>query len=277
MRKPEEVSKEEYASFYKSLTNDWEDPVAWKHFSVCISRHSFFEELIPEYLGFIEGVVDSDDLPLKFSREMLQQNKILKVTRKNLVKKCIEMFNEIAENKQDYNKFYDAFSKNIKLGIHEDNQNRTKLADLLMYYSTKSGDEMTSLNDYFTRMKGYKYIYYITSESKKACENSPFLKNLKRKGYEVLFMVDAIDEYVVSQMKELMARSSALLTSSGFSLDDPNTFSARIHRMLKMGLSIDEDETGGEDARMPALEEEAKEESKMEEVDESFPVLLSSV
>jgi len=152
---------------------------------------------------------------------MLQQSKILKVIRKNIVKKCLELIDEIAEDKEMYKKFYEQFSKNIKLGIHEDSVNRKKLADFMRYYSSASGDDFTSFKDYVSRMKeGQKSIYYITGENREQVKTSAFVERIVKRGFEVLFMIDPIDEYAVQQLREYDGKQLTCVSKEGLELPE---------------------------------------------------------
>merc|ERR1711959_327030 len=190
-----------------------------------------FEDLMPRWLSFIKGVVDSEDLPLNVSREMLQTSKVLRVIKKKLVTKALEMIRKMAEKKkkkgdeeeeekegeekkaadpaetaednEEYINFWKEFNKAIKLGLYEDSSNRTKLAKLLRFQTSKSGDNYTSLEKYISRMaKGQKNIYYISAENKEAAEKSPYLERFRKKGIEVLYYIDPIDEYAMPQLTE---------------------------------------------------------------------------
>lgn len=295
LKPAEEVTPEEYASFYKSLSNDWEDHLAVKHFSVegqvsfrsilFVPRRAPFDMfdtrisgkgkgniklyvrrvfitdtatvaqsagqdastygspdarddsfLMPEYLNFVRGIVDSDDLPLNISREMLQQNKIIRNIKKSLVKKTLDLLTDMMENKpDDYKTFYENFSKSIKLGVHEDDTHRDKLSRMLLFATTRTASDdakdLVSLKTYVERMKeNQKSIYYITGESRKAVERSPFLEKLKCKGYEVLFLTDPLDEYMMQRFHEFDGKKFVCCTKEGFKIDedeDPESDAAK--------------------------------------------------
>ncbi|KAH7299483.1 hypothetical protein KP509_24G014100 [Ceratopteris richardii] len=237
-RSPKEVTKEQYHAFFKKTYDKHLEPMAHTHFStegevefktllyvpgmapigaddggkknikmyvkrVFISD-DFHGELFPRYLSFMKGVVDSDDLPLNISRELLQESRIVRLMRKRLIKKSFDLFDSIArsENKEDYKRFYKNFGKYIKLGVTEDHDNRKRLATFLRFYSSQHQEEMISLKDYLENMKpDQKHIYYFSSESVKSARNAPFLEQLNSKGYEVLFMTEPLDEVSAQHLK----------------------------------------------------------------------------
>ena len=258
-RQAKEVTEEEYSDFYKSLTGDFDTYLDVNHFSVegnvefkCLlyvpkrapydlfdgqSKRSTdmklyvrrvfitdqFDELIPEYMKFMRGVIETDDVPLNLSRELLQQNKTIKLIGKNIVKKALDMFVNISNDADKFRTFYEQYSKNIKLGVHEDSVNREKLTTLLRYETSKSDGDLISLDEYLDNMQeGQTNIYYMTGESVASLQNSPFVQHFKEKGIEVLYMVDPLDEYITQQVKDYKDKKLVCITKENgdFSLEE---------------------------------------------------------
>jgi len=175
-----------------------------------------FKDMMPNYLSFVKGVVDSDDLPLNVSRETLQQHKLLKVIKKKLVRKTLDMIKKISDDK--YGAFWSEYSTNIKLGVIEDTANRTRLAKLLRF--TSSNGKLASLAEYVERMKDkQEHIFYMAGGSKEEVEKSPFVERLIKKGYEVLFLTEAVDEYAISALPEFEGKKFQNVAKEGFSID----------------------------------------------------------
>jgi len=210
-----------------------------------------FEDFLPRYLNFVKGVVDSDDLPLNVSRETLAQNRIHKVMSKKITRKVLEMLKKLSddskkyndekakegegEEKKDdeegdvYNTFYTNFGKSIKLGIIDDKANRAKLTKLLRFQTTKSDGKLIALEDYVDRMKGsQKHIYYITGENIASVQNSPFLERLNKKGLEVVYMTDPLDEYLMQSLTEFDNKQFQSVTKDGLKFGDDDSEKDRL-------------------------------------------------
>ena len=256
MCKKEDVTEDEYKSFYRTIKTDYDyqEYLHVEHFSVEgqvefnsilfipeISPYNMFNgerkkniklyvrrvfitddyDLLPSYLSFVVGVIDSEDLPLNISREILQQNKILSVIKKNLTKRCLAIINDLARDKDKYKKFYDHFSKNIKLGVCEDHNNRDKFIKLLRFKTSKSSGEYVSLEEYVNNMQdSQNNIYFITGENEDALNNSPFIEKLKSKGYEVLFLTDPMDEYAIQHVRDFEGKKLVCASKEGFLIEE---------------------------------------------------------
>ncbi|ULT95324.1 hypothetical protein L3Y34_004209 [Caenorhabditis briggsae] len=255
MRKPNQVEEDEYKQFYKSITKDSEEPLSHVHFSAegevsfrsilyvpkkspndmfqnygkivenikLYVRRVFitddFADMLPKYLSFIRGIVDSDDLPLNVSRENLQQHKLLKVIKKKLVRKVLDMLKKL--DGAQFDDFWKEFSTNIKLGVMEDPSNRMRLAKLLRFQSSNDDEKTTTLAAYVERMKEKQdAIYYMAGTSRKEVETSPFVERLIAKGYEVLFLTEAVDEYCIQAMPEYESKKFQNVAKEGVNIDD---------------------------------------------------------
>ncbi|XP_053553134.1 endoplasmin [Bombina bombina] len=256
-RPSKEVEEDEYKAFYKSFSKESDDPMSYIHFTAegevtfksilfipqsaprglfdeygskksdfikLFVRRVFitddFHDMMPKYLNFVKGVVDSDDLPLNVSRETLQQHKLLKVIRKKLVRKTLDMIKKLAEEKFN-DKFWKEFGTNIKLGVIEDHSNRTRLAKLLRFQSSHHKSELTSLEHYVERMKEKQdKIYFMAGSSRKEVESSPFVERLIKKGYEVVFLIEPVDEYCIQALPEFDGKRFQNVAKEGLKFDE---------------------------------------------------------